>query len=472
MNVAREQLARLEQAFRWAMAEKEGPWVREVFLPPDRWETWNKPLSLLVIAEPGMGRSTLARVWQERAGALVVPISGQELAALTLPEVPRDWQPVARQVLRWALERLILLLVERFRQGKFPPAWTRSVLHPLLAAFLPFGVEAFLAARQVAPDEPGVVRFLDWLGMSKTHTDAPPLSFLEGARYLLAVVRALNYQHLWLLVDFPSSPLPPSVLTGFQALAHVLQWFDLPGWVFRFLVPETVAARFLEAAAVLRRRMMVERLTWTPEQVRRLVERRLQWATQGAWASLRDVVADAEFEAWLALYGQSNPRAWLALLWPFVRERARWNRPLTPETWRELAQRHPPPLYVEEARRRVWLGARPLVLSREEAWRLLTFLYRHRGRYCSREELYYLALEARDRIPAPQDPSWEPPAVWRGRLDTALYRLRQAVEPNPRRPQYVVVQRGRGVVLRHATGLLGLPAFVLDELIQEVRSGN
>ena len=102
-------------------------------------------------------------------------------------------------------------------------------------------------------------------------------------------------------------------------------------------------------------------------------------------------------------------------------------------------------------------------MNREEAWRLLVYLYHKRGQYCSREELYYLALEAREQIPSSREIDWEPLTAWRGRLDTALYRLRQAIEPDPRHPLYVVAQRGRGVMLRHATEILGLTALPWEQ---------
>ncbi len=450
---------RLEQAFRRAMAEREEAWLQEVFVPPEGWEAWRRLHSLLLLAQPGTGRTALATLWSRHPSALVVRLSSRELATLAEAPQVQEWTFLAQVLLRWALERLVTLLVERVRQRQPPPEWVAAMVRPLWETYqkgLP--LEAFLA-QTFGLEDLVTQAVVAWMSSAPRANPVSGLSPLEGARYLLAVSRALGYESLWLVFDLPTgSPageLSP-LLRGLKRLASVLQWFDLPGWVFRFLVPEEMAVEFGETMAVLRRRMEVALLTWTPEKVQHLVERRLAWATEGRWTSVRDVVADEAFLAWLRQYGQGNPRAWLSLLWPFLQERLRRKRALREEEWRALARRYPPPLYLDLRRRRVWLGARPVDLNREEAWRLLAYLYEKRGQYCSREELYYLALEARERVPSRDDAQWAPLSTWRGRLDTALYRLRQALEPDPRQPLYIVARRGRGVMLRHATEILGL----------------
>lgn len=90
-----------------------------------------------------------------------------------------------------------------------------------------------------------------------------------------------------------------------------------------------------------------------------------------------------------------------------------------------------------------------LVRLAPNLYSVLAYLYAE-GRVCSREELYYKAYKNMAAIPARGDPNYESPAVWRGVIDTAIYRLRQVIEPNPDKPAFILTVRSQGVKLARA----------------------
>ena len=452
---------RLERLFRSAMAEREkDACLTQVFEPPPRWREWITEDSVLVIGPPGSGRTAAARqmvaVAQE-AGAFAFPWRPEAGRRSQSSRVPL-WEQIGRDILRQGIEALLGWLAQDPERSSPFPEWGMAWLRALGATLL----SPQWLARLPAWFPPAQYVGLETLQQRLSAVRDPlpgteGLSCVEIARSLVLLVQAAGMSAVWVVIDLP----PYQAQTAFaslRALTEVLQWFDLPHWVFKLLLPEGVAENLRDTVAILRRRLWVERIRWTPEALRRLVERRLRWGTEGVWQSLADLVAEpeGEFLPWLVEYGGRLPRAWLSLLWPVIEARLRSEAPLSAQAWREVVRQHPPPLYLDEERQLVYLGAKPYVLESQEAWNLLHFLYRHCGHLCTREALYYQGLERLPRVPDFEDSRREAPTQWRGRLDTALYRLRQALEPDPNHPVYIITQRRRGVKLRCATRVLGL----------------
>ena len=65
----------------------------------------------------------------------------------------------------------------------------------------------------------------------------------------------------------------------------------------------------------------------------------------------------------------------------------------------------------------------------------------------SKKELYFRVFRGLDRVPGPGDSEYEAPH-YVGLIDTNLWRLRQVIEPDPRKPVLLITRRGRGVTLR------------------------
>jgi DNA-binding response OmpR family regulator len=77
---------------------------------------------------------------------------------------------------------------------------------------------------------------------------------------------------------------------------------------------------------------------------------------------------------------------------------------------------------------------------------LLDYLYRHRGQTCDRRDVYRAYLEGTGR----ELPAKEFAKDYASALDNAIYRLRQAIEPDPTHPVLVVTVKGEGFRLDNA----------------------
>ncbi len=77
---------------------------------------------------------------------------------------------------------------------------------------------------------------------------------------------------------------------------------------------------------------------------------------------------------------------------------------------------------------------------------LLSYLYENHGQACPREDVYRAYLEGTGG----KKPDEEYSKDYAGTLDNAIYRLRQAIEPDPDHPVLVVTIRGYGFRLDNA----------------------
>ncbi len=90
-----------------------------------------------------------------------------------------------------------------------------------------------------------------------------------------------------------------------------------------------------------------------------------------------------------------------------------------------------PRLVVDEATGEVWLDRKPIALSAKEQ-ALLNFLYRNRGRACSKQEI--------------AEAVWPEycAEVYDYQIESLVKRLREKLEPDPRHPVLIITGRGRG----------------------------
>lgn len=168
--------------------------------------------------------------------------------------------------------------------------------------------------------------------------------------------------------------------------------------------------------------------------------------------TLADLCTAPDLTEWLRRVGAHSPREWLDQVSPLVEKYLQMPhpRPLTAKEWRAIRQRHPPRLYLDDQGRRVVVGGREIPLDRipAKAYEMLKFLYARAGDVVSRQELYYHVYRGLDYVPrSPADPAYEAPKEYESLIDTAIWRLRQAIEPDPSNPVLLVTVRGHGVQL-------------------------
>ncbi len=90
-----------------------------------------------------------------------------------------------------------------------------------------------------------------------------------------------------------------------------------------------------------------------------------------------------------------------------------------------------PLLVFDEATGELWVNRRPVSLSAKER-ALFDFLYRNRGRDCSKQEIAEAVW-----------PEYRA-EVYDYQIESLVKRLRQKLEPDPRHPLLIVTGRGRG----------------------------
>jgi len=76
---------------------------------------------------------------------------------------------------------------------------------------------------------------------------------------------------------------------------------------------------------------------------------------------------------------------------------------------------------------------------------MLLYLYQHRGRIVTREELYHCAYLGREYVPDSSSDEYEYPFEYRDVVDTTLWRLRAIIEPDPSTPVLIRTIRGKGI---------------------------
>jgi hypothetical protein len=198
-----------------------------------------------------------------------------------------------------------------------------------------------------------------------------------------------------------------------------------------------------------RRRFDIFELEWTKEMLHSLCERRLALACGREDFRLEFLSEGLELVAWLEKYGGTSPRGWLDFLRAFLDAYLSQavQHPLTSATTLDIHQRFPPRLRMDAAGECVFLGYHPIRDISASSVAILRYLYQHPARSCSKEELYYRGLRGLGKEPrAIGDPGREDPKTVEGIMDTALWRLRQSVEPEPKKPIYIVSTRGKGVI--------------------------
>lgn len=245
-----------------------------------------------------------------------------------------------------------------------------------------------------------------------------------------------------------------------------IQLLEIPGLAFKCFVP-TEIVKTLRARGLLREdRIATIELSWTPLLLRELLRSRLEVFSDGAVQSLAMVATPdlADIDEQLCAAAGGSPRRLLNLGDRLLQICARSSddsslllRPahlreaLAPEALvagavtTQAAAAPPagvPPLRLDPDGT-VWRGdvqveeARRLTPLQRE---LLSYLYQHRGRLCSTEELINSVWKGRER-PSDKDS-----------LRRLADRLVELIEPDPRAPVYLERPYGGYYVLQHAAG--------------------
>ncbi len=432
-------------------AEEEGDWLAECFVPPEDFERIAGERSIVVFGRPGSGKSALCRMVERKAHeSRRLPVRWSLLEAALLSTEG----PALTAQLSAVFDACAIALLEHLSCSPSlddVPAWAMQMLRWFIHRF----IRGHLYARVGHLLTPG-----SRLPQPFTVLLAPPKKDLLPAddyplilAELSKALRAAGLKGIWILVDIGGigGEATAGLVASLQRLLSALPLFEKEGFSWKLFLPSCLEAQLVKLSGLERRRLDCFRLEWEASALRQVVERRLALATGDPSLRLEDLCSAPAWLPWLEKVGGAIPREWLEQVRPVLEHYLRsGRRPMDEATWRVLRRKHPPRLHLDEAEEVLWVGGWGIPLSKisEQSLSLLCYLYAHPNRTVSRPELYFLAYKGMKYIPRiPADDGYEAPKEYRSLLDTALWRLRQAIEPDPEDPILLRAVRGKGIRL-------------------------
>ncbi len=438
MNVLQSDrsLAPTLSAFDALRAEDE-PWLADCFVPPPDFGLIAGTRSVLVFGESGSGKTALYRMLLRRLrppdrkpSRLVVEWQPAPLPPYVLADSDAA-EAMLDHVLAACVDELLRHIVSRSDEFDSAPQDMKNTL-AWFAREYQVVVESASDLLPVPTDDD----FLD---------QAEPQQRIAE---LLKVLDEIEMSGVYILVGPDNLGNYDAIQPGLSALLSSLNLFEQSRFVYKLILPATLGRSLLSTGGIERRRLDPISLRWLDLELLAVVERRLELATGGKASRLGDVCEDEKLAEWLARYGGDVPVGWLEQARSLVTYYLSRGRKLTTQEWEQIRKSRPPRLSVDLETGRITVGRREIENIGQVEMVFLRYLYQHRGDICTREELYHKAYV----------PSLYPelvgehayPKEYGGMLDTALWRLRQAIEPNPKRPVFVITKRGKGVVLENA----------------------
>lgn len=236
------------------------------------------------------------------------------------------------------------------------------------------------------------------------------------------------------------------------AFLSVLNIFEQPGLAFKLFLPLELEPHIIRASGVARRRVDGCTLRWDTHRLLELVEKRLALASGKKQLSLQSLCNSSDLPGWLDRVGGESPREWLDQLEPLLKYYMSHglSKPINEKIWKNLRLEYPPHFSLDETNLKVKVGGREIPLDDvpPNAFRILRYLYTHTGQVVEKAELYYKIYRGLKSIPKSiGEDGYESPTEYVGVIDTSLYRLRQAIEPDPKHPVIIQTVRGHGIKL-------------------------
>jgi DNA-binding winged helix-turn-helix (wHTH) protein len=266
-------------------------------------------------------------------------------------------------------------------------------------------------------------------------------------------VALLKHIQNYVVEDVLRNPAPEQligeVLKGLKRLGIEGFWVisdGLEGWAQTDsdLLTENLTV-FLSALSLFERSGLVFKLC-LPAHLR------LSVVLQRNEFTLEDLCNAPGWVEWLERVGGISPREWLDQVRPLIGYylEHQLSKPIGEKSWKRLRLEDPPRFWMDDTGRKVTVGGREIPLSDlpPKTYDMLRYLYRHSGEVVSKNELYFLVYRGLENIPrAATEEAYESPKDYAGLIDTSIYRIRQAIEPDPANPVLLRTVRGHGICL-------------------------
>lgn len=442
---------------------EDDDWLFSAFESPPEFDLISGPRSAIIFGESGSGKTATLQALHH-----ISVDSENKLQRLLVNWHPTPPKPDVAinstlvetqfaQVMDACALELITYLANHPDAFHQAPSWAQMVSIWFVRLFLRGDFEIRTGPIEDLSDEAGKA-LLSKLSQSEVRTvldpdAAPELVVAE----LVKIVKSIGLSDVWILIDNLDQWVnieAERFQLGLTAFLSTLGLFEQRGFVYKIFLPDSTRAILSRVSGVHRRRIDIHHLHWTQEKLLSLVRKRLSLALDMEIGDLGDICSDKKLVNWLERCGGQSPRGWLEAIRPLVSasvERVNENQlePITKAEWRKIRRRHPPQLILNEERKQVIVGERRITDLSELPYRLLHYLYKNAGQVCSRSELYYRAHRGLNHEPSIDSDDYEIPGNYESAFDTTIWRLRNAIEPDPKDPLFVVTVKGKGLRLEN-----------------------
>lgn len=442
----------LSRYFGSLRAETEAAWLAQAYLPPRLFGQMVEPRSILVMGGEGSGKSALELSLKDYTAQRTPKL----LAVSWRPAIPDGVLPsgqTAELFISQAMDSLsfafLKLIACEPAMHANAPAWAKDFMHWFVQAFL-HGDRQYHLSRLAEEAEglQAITHILTELPREVFPRDSLPSSILS---HLTSAIKAHGLDGVWVFLEDLDILLRISPDTLERFLVNFLSTLDLfeEDTFFFKIVASSKLESLLKARGVLTRRFSIYQLKWSEEELMRLTERRIALAAKRDNLPLSRLCNDSEWLDWLKKYAGASPRGWLELTRPILDAYLAKGKPLTQSEWLDACRQSPPPLRLDLEAGQVFIGWGEVPVA-GIGYKLLRYLYENRHRPCTKSELYervYKEFYKTDIPTRKKDDKRSMRIDWEGIIDTALYRLRQAVEWDTRddaAPLYIISERGKG----------------------------
>ncbi len=472
-------------AFESLRAEDE-PWLAErAFVPPPDFELMAGARSIVAYGQPGSGKTALRRALEHRALSSTPTRLVVQWRPGLPPDAPTTGTPAAQAQLAQVMHACAVALLENLADSSDvysqAPDWAQQTLAWFIQRYASDNLAAQIAPLLGKADDTGRVL------LQKCTTPPTPNILATDAPEELAIVRlvealrTMGINGIWVMADGAerlAEEEPDRMAAAFKAFLSSLTYFEQSPLFYKLTLPLSLEAKLRDAGSIVRRRVFAHQLQWTPELLTQIVVRRIASAIGDDNLELSDLYAPTvkksktkptshPIQTWLTDGGGVTPPDWLNFAAPLamaclkLRDKGQ-ARPLTREEWVEARSRMPLRLTMDDGGQ-IKVGKRVIGWLPPIEQSVLHYLIKHEGQICSKEELYknaYLASdefvkrEETDRIQQASDNAKRTPRItakdvgYSDIMDTVLWRLREAVEPDIEDPVFIRTRRGQGIMLR------------------------
>lgn len=448
-------------AFDTLRAEDE-PFLDACFVPPPDFELMAGTRSAIIFGKSGSGKSATRKALENRIISLGKPkrIRVDWRPAPLAPGVPADSFSMRAQLAQ-VLDACAVATLRHI--GCYPddflaaPDWAQDVVAWFVRCALLGDWTIRLRALATETDESARLALNSLAARPPREVlrpeATPELVIDELARALLPLglegfVVVADGLEVWLGSE------QERLTEALKAFLSALELFERSRLTYKLFVPAELEPVLVTAGGTSRRRLDSYHLHWTEKELTKIVEQRLALAVGRKGFRLTNLCEARGLRDWLKRVGGMAPRGWLESMRPLLtaylenKARTKRARPLTEEEWARIRRRFPPPLSVDRTTGRVTVGWQQIEDLSPVEHALLAYLYERRGEICSKRELYdaYLTLYP-ERKPTGEIIVRKD---YEGLIDTALWRLRRAIEPVPDSPLLIETVKGRGIRLNIA----------------------